>query len=96
MVSQLKVRGAPLQLAPHVFAVELAHWVESGIAPDSELLRAILCNDLGHTVAVAGTSTWSLVHATQVWLWKFAPDGSYGSASAVARWEQAGGRGALQ
>lgn len=96
MVSQLKLRGAPIQFAPNAFAIQLANWIESGIAPDNELLHAILSNDLGHTVALTGTTSWLLVHDTLVWLWKFAPPHCYGSKAHVMRWEQMGGRSALQ
>jgi hypothetical protein len=97
MVSQLKVRGAPLGFAPHVFAVQLTNWIEFGVAPDSRLLHAIINNDLGRTVALIGSApAWLLVHDTLFWLWKFAPPDCYGSRAAVKRWEEMGGRGGLQ
>jgi hypothetical protein len=96
MVSQLKVRGTQLQLAPNIFAHDLGMWLEAGLTPSSQLLGAILENDLSHAIALTGPSTWPLVHATLVWLWNFAPTQCYGSKAAVDRWQRAGGMGRLQ
>lgn len=90
MSPQLKVQGAPIQFAPTVFAAPLEDWTESGIAPDDELLRAIIDNDLGHTVALK--PSWKLVRDTTVWLWNHAPPQCYGSRFHVARWLQRRGQ----
>jgi hypothetical protein len=92
VVSQLKTRGHPAQFAPDVFAIELTDWIQYGVAPDNELLHAILRNDLAGTIALTSHSSWHLVHATLVWLWNFAPPGSFGSRHLIHCWEQAGGR----
>jgi hypothetical protein len=92
MSPQLKVQGAPLQWAPPVFAAKLDDWVESGLPPDSELLRAILDNDLGHTIAVSSSTEWELIRETQRWLWNHAPPQCYGSKYHVVRWLQRRGR----
>lgn len=98
MTAQVKVLSAPaVEFAPRVFAADLTNWIDSGIAPDSRLLQAILANDLGKTVALIGSaSAWALVHDTLFWLWKLAPPQCYGSKIAVLRWEQMGGKGGLQ
>lgn len=82
----LKVRGAPVEFAPEIFAAELANWIERGKLPRDALLAAILRNDLAHTIAITG-SNWPLVHATQVWLWNFAPPDCFGSGWAVWSWQ---------
>lgn len=88
--------NSQLRLAPNIFVAELAGWLEAGIPPESQLLGAILKNDLSHAIALTGPHTWPLVHATLVWLWNFAPTQSYGSKAAVERWECMGGIGRLQ
>jgi len=90
MVSQLKVQGAPIQFAPKRYAAQLEDWTESGIAPDDELLRAIIDNDLGHTVALK--PSWKLVRETLFWLWNHAPPQCYGSKYHVVRWLQRRGQ----
>jgi hypothetical protein len=90
MVSQLKVQGAPIEHAPQRFAAQLEDWTESGIAPDDELLRAIIDNDLGHTWALK--PSWKLVHETLVWLLNWAPKQSYGSRYHTTRWMQRRGQ----
>lgn len=92
MCPQLKVQGAPIQFAPPVFAAQLEDWAESGLPPDSELLRAILDNDLGHTIAASGLPEWELIRQTQRWLWNHAPPQSYGSKYHVVRWLQRRGK----
>ena len=92
MVSQLKPRDSSAQFAPDLFAVELVDWIEHGSVPGNELLLAILRNDLAGTIALTSHSSWHLVHATLVWLWNFAPPGSFGSRHLVHCWEHAGGR----
>ena len=81
MVSPLTVRGAPLRLAPEIFAAELASWVNFGRPPKDALLLAILKNDLTLTVALAG-SNWPLIRGTLTWLYNFAPVHCFGSREA--------------
>jgi hypothetical protein len=92
MSTELKVHGAPIQFAPRVFAAQLDDWAESGNAPQSELLRAILDNDLGHTIAVSNSTEWEVIRETQRWLWNHAPVQCYGSKYHVVRWLQRRGR----
>lgn len=90
MCPQLKVQGAPIEHAPQRFAAQLEDWTESGILPDDELLRAIIENDLAHTVALK--PSWKLVCDTQVWLWNWAPRQCHGSRYHTMRWEMRQGR----
>lgn len=92
MVSQLKtpLREAAFRFAPELFQAGLAAWLISGEPPDDELLCAILKNDLGRAFAFLGhDGEWRLVHACLVWLYNFAPHGSYGSAQAFDDWRHA-------
>jgi hypothetical protein len=91
--AELKVRGVPLHFAPKGYQADLDAWIKFGALPDDNaLLTAILYNDLAAVVGLSGSAAfWPKVHATQIWLWNFAPPKSYGSAEAVQKWARRGG-----
>lgn len=93
MPVELKVRAPSLHFAPEGFQADLSAWINFGALPDyNDLLIAILRNDLAAIVGLSGSAGfWPTVHATQVWLWNFAPPKSYGSVEAVEKWARRGG-----
>jgi hypothetical protein len=77
----------PKPLVPDWMREMLDAWITKGTKPPNDLLWAIITSDLPFIVAHTPKGNM-LHHDVQVWLWNFAPAGSFGSTDAALRWER--------
>ncbi len=90
------VNGEPIDyftdnLIPEHMIAEMQRYMERGVRP-GDFLVAVLSNDLMGAAYYADSINRPRLHDYCMWLYNYAPSGSFGSPEAVEKWINSNGR----